>query len=66
MAAKNKVVQVPGSLIGQLGDASKKPYTFLAGTSYQRQIECLVNYAAMELKDKGRKHTFAITYPDSP
>jgi len=66
MAAKDKVVQVTGSLIGQLGDATKKPYTFLAGTSYQRQIECLVNYALSEFKGKGGKPTFAITYPDAP
>jgi len=64
MAAKDKVVHFAGSLIGQLGDASKRPYSFLAGTSYQRQIACLVNYALIEFKDKGRKPTFAITYPE--
>jgi len=65
MAAKDKVVHIAGSMIAQLGDTSKHPYTFLAGTSYQRQISCLVNYALMEFKDKGRKPTFGITYPDT-
>jgi len=63
MAAKDKVVHFAGSLIGQLGDAAKRPYSFLAGTSYQRQIASLVNYALIKFKDKGRKPTFAITYP---
>jgi branched-chain amino acid transport system substrate-binding protein len=65
MAAKDKVVQITASMIGQLGDAQKRPYSFLAATSYQRQTAALVNYALMEFKGKGRKPTFGITYPDT-
>jgi len=66
MAAKDKVVQITASMIAQLGDAPKKPYTFLTATSYQRQTASLVNYSLMQFKGKGRKPTFAITYPDAP
>jgi len=65
MAAKDKVVQMAGSMAGTFGDASKRPYSFLVGTNYERQIEGLFDYGVLEFKGKGDKPTFAVGYPDT-